>query len=320
MVFSGVTKFICRDFIDTRVRAVSHLPKYRYPGASRFWGCYLFCSASAFSGRRLRRFVLLSKGSHKMMRTNTPHSGDGLAGWGDRMQRRKTNKNILRLCGVLVGGLCSLALHAAPVSTGESAPPTGHGISDLDAGDAGADVNPAAMAAAANRPAATGQGASAKAAEAVRAELAPSAMAPAPNAADRDVIRSAYKQLAETTGAVDALQRLNAELGSDKTGEAVGGTRDADTEGGRPHGGADRAAVATMPKTAEQLHQEDVQASFMAQMLIDEVRPWALGTALVYFGIYGVRMMLRYSRMKSERRRKQRKSGSGQKSRSARLE
>ncbi|WP_394791439.1 hypothetical protein [Rhodoferax sp.] len=167
----------------------------------------------------------------------------------------------------------------------------------------------------------------------VRAVAAPAtsggaqaAESPSPSTADGEWLRSTYKDMAKSSGAVDALQSLNSELNADKGG-ITDSTREAETDPAvlarrRAEGGAgpDGRAANTAPRSAEQLKLEEAQASFLFSELVREVTPWLIGAAIFYCCIYGTRLMLAYSRMKAERKRKRRRSRSSTSSRNARLE
>nr|WP_315427947.1 hypothetical protein [uncultured Albidiferax sp.] len=141
--------------------------------------------------------------------------------------------------------------------------------------------------------------------------------------AEPESLRSSLKELANSSGVVDALHTLNSEL----NGSASGTFADA------PDGGADmarrteaqpgseaRMGVRAAPLTEEQRKLEEAQASFLFSALVQEVTPWLIAAALMYVVIYGARVMLAYSRMKAARKRKRRESKSGARTRSARID
>lgn len=106
--------------------------------------------------------------------------------------------------------------------------------------------------------------------------------------------------------AVDAKQLLSTEFGSDKTADpnAEGNVLRRRTNGEtsaeeNPH---------STPRSAEQSHLDEEQASFLASALVREVTPWAVGAALLLACAQGVRALLAYGRRKAERKRRHRKS------------
>ncbi|MBC7680792.1 MAG: hypothetical protein H7172_00525 [Ferruginibacter sp.] len=126
-------------------------------------------------------------------------------------------------------------------------------------------------------------------------------------------VHVAAKDFAVQTGAVNAKQYLAEELGLDKTP-----SNDADADGIQllRRRTIDNSAP---PRTAEQLKLDEEQASFLASALVQEVIPWAVGAAVLLGSVQGLRAMLAFSRSRTVRKRKYRKSRSGRASRNARV-
>ncbi|WP_367847833.1 hypothetical protein [Rhodoferax sp. WC2427] len=133
-----------------------------------------------------------------------------------------------------------------------------------------------------------------------------------------ETVHMAAKDLAVSTGAVDARQYLSTEFGSDK---APDGNADPEINVLRRRANGDTRSDAANAnnapaRSAEQMKLDEEQASFLASALVHEVMPWALGAAMLVGCAQGLRAMLAFSRRKSERRRRHRKSSS---TRNARL-
>lgn len=128
----------------------------------------------------------------------------------------------------------------------------------------------------------------------------------------------AAKDLAVHTGAVDARQYWSEELGLDKRPDA-----NANADGvNMQHRRANNDAASTNnapPRSADQVKQDEEQASFLASALVREVMPWAIGAAVLLGCVQGLRMVLAFSRHYAARKRKYSKSSSGNASRNARL-
>nr|WP_315237079.1 hypothetical protein [uncultured Albidiferax sp.] len=141
--------------------------------------------------------------------------------------------------------------------------------------------------------------------------------------AEPESLRSSLKDLANSSGVVDALHTLNSELNSNASG-SLADAQDGGAEMARraeaQSGSEPRMGVRAAPLTAEQRKLEEAQASFLFSALVREVTPWLIAAALMYIVIYGARVMLAYSRMKAARKRKRRQSKSGARTRSARVD
>jgi hypothetical protein len=152
----------------------------------------------------------------------------------------------------------------------------------------------------------------------------PSPPVPASKAESRplgETLHAAAKDLAIHSGAADAKQYLGAELGLDKPADASGDVN-ADASNAlrrRATGDSANSGNVLPPRSNEQLKLDEEQASFLASALVREVTPWAIGAAVLMCILQGLRLMLAFSRRQTKRKRKYRRSGSGNASRNARM-
>lgn len=131
-----------------------------------------------------------------------------------------------------------------------------------------------------------------------------------------ETLHTTAKDLAVSSGAVDAKQLLDTEFGSDKTND---GNTESNVLRRRANGDASADAAnagIAPPRSAEQMKLDEEQASFLASALVQEVMPWAIGAAVLLGCAQGLRAMLAFSRRQTVRKRKHRKSSS---TRNARL-
>jgi hypothetical protein len=131
-----------------------------------------------------------------------------------------------------------------------------------------------------------------------------------------ETLHAAAKDLAVSSGAVEAKQFLNAEFDSDKATDANTDTNVLRRRANGDTNADDPNARNAPPRSAEQTKIDEEQASFLASALVREVTPWAIGAAVLLFCAQGLRAMLAFSRRQAERKRKFRKSSS---TRNARL-
>ena len=129
-------------------------------------------------------------------------------------------------------------------------------------------------------------------------------------------VHGAAKDLAVSTGVVDAKQYVSEELGLDTTPDA---NADGINVLRRRASGDTASANNAPPRSAEQLNLDAEQASFLASALVQEVTPWAIGAAVLLGCVQGLRVMLAFSRRQTLRKRKHRKSSRGSATRNARL-
>jgi hypothetical protein len=123
--------------------------------------------------------------------------------------------------------------------------------------------------------------------------------------------RSAIKDVAVQSGAVDAKDFLNSELGLDKPADSAGEIPPESRRALHPsgNGGAENTGNVS-PGAQGQPKLNEEQISFLASALVREVVPWAIGGAVLLASIQGIRLVLAYARRKNERKRKYRKSRS----------
>lgn len=187
-------------------------------------------------------------------------------------------------------------------------------------------VDVSALAAAADAPA---KATAAKSAEAPARSGSPELPMPraeatkTSDAAEPESLRSSLKELANSTGVVDALHTLNSELNGSASGtfaDAHDGGAEMARRAEAQSGSEPRMGVRAAPLTEEQRKLEEAQASFLFSALVQEVTPWLIAAVLMYIVIYGARVMLAYSRMKAARKRKRRQSKSSARTRSARID
>jgi hypothetical protein len=232
--------------------------------------------------------------------------------WGAKMRR-----TVLRvLCAVL--GLCGgLPVWAAPLSSLPSAPVT-EASDAADLADASAD-SPVlrALSAAAQRNAAGG---ASPAEPASKPAVPASGRATEPPMSTREALHLSAKELAVSTGVVDAKQHLSAELGLEQSTEDVAEPPNALRHRAMGGAGDEDGGIGPMPPlSAEQLKLDGERASFLASALVQEVMPWAIGAVALLVGIKGLRLSLAFSRKQTERKRKTRRASSRAHSPGARL-
>lgn len=120
----------------------------------------------------------------------------------------------------------------------------------------------------------------------------------------KETVRPTYNELK------DSLHSLQAELGLDAApsqqeslwggSPAAGHTADASTNPWENPSG--RTPSLEPPRSAAQIENDKIMASFMVTKLIDEVKPWALGLFALYVVGYLVKWLLAYSQFKATRK------------------
>lgn len=245
------------------------------------------------------------------------------------MQMRVGNGHhkLVRCLGFFAGWALAAIAWAVPIAESPTSPTPGfQSIAEAPTSDVGA-----LSAVATDAPAKAAPGKSAETparAEQPAPRSEPAATPIAANSgasvAEPESIRASLKDLATSTGAVDALHSLNSEVNSATSGAFADGSRDGGADGVRhadaQAGSEVRIATRAAPLTAEQRKLDEAQASFLFSALLEEVLPWLIAAAVMYVVVYGARLLLAYNRMKAERKRKRRQSRSGSRTRSARVE
>jgi hypothetical protein len=131
--------------------------------------------------------------------------------------------------------------------------------------------------------------------------------------ANTESVSAAYKDLVKSAGAQETYQNLSADIGLDKARQVLDAGSDDDIAAARKA----RAAVDSnasqrtsgLPRTEEQMRQDEARASLLATQLLDEVAPWVGGAVLLYVSVKMGRYFLLRSREKAARRRRRRRSG-----------
>ena len=226
--------------------------------------------------------------------------------WGVGVQRAVVHA-VCAIAGLCGGGSPALALAASPLA---ALAPDAQEAADL--ADATADSPVQRALSALSLKAATGTAPAPDTHEdaAQKVAIAASASKPLPPSL-AETVHGTAKDFAVQTGAVNAKQYFAEDLGLDKT-------PDTDADGIQL---LRRGAIANnaSPRTAEQIKLDEEQASLLASALVQEVMPWAIGAAVLLGSAQGVRAILAFSRIRTARKRKHRKSRSGHVSRNARL-